>query len=248
VTLLANLAMGLQTHNAGHALYVFNCLTLQNDLASTPVGAPAGYIYSTTSCNRCGDNIIKYRFPTVEECDDANLIDGDGCSSVCKIESGWTCTPTLVNVDIVGPSICTKIPSCNTGTNGQYSGPPPKNMIYLFKPCDDGNTDNNDGCNRLCLVESGWLCTGGTAATFDLCSEICGEGRNYHSYANECDDGNTIDGDGCSSTCTVETGWTCTGGNMARPDVCVIDATTCAVTIDFGYKSCADGNGADADG
>ena len=26
-----------------------------------------------------------------EECDDSNLIDGDGCSKICEIESGWVC-------------------------------------------------------------------------------------------------------------------------------------------------------------
>jgi cysteine-rich repeat protein len=31
-----------------------------------------------------------------------------------------------------------------------------------------------------------------------------------------CDDGNTVSGDGCSSTCSVEPGWTCTGA----PSVC----------------------------
>jgi cysteine-rich repeat protein len=98
------------------------------------------------------------------------------------------------------------------------------------------------------MVEDGWLCSGGSATTPDKCVEVCGEGRNYHSYANACDDGNTVDGDGCSSTCLVETGWTCTGGNMARPDVCFLNPTACAATKDFGFKSCADSNSADLDG
>lgn len=36
----------------------------------------------------CGDGIVD----STEECDDGNLEDGDGCSSVCTIETGWTCT------------------------------------------------------------------------------------------------------------------------------------------------------------
>jgi cysteine-rich repeat protein len=32
------------------------------------------------------------------------------------------------------------------------------------------------------------------------CIETCGDGKNYGLHA--CDDGNTKDGDGCSSTCT----------------------------------------------
>ena len=36
----------------------------------------------------------------------------------------------------------------------------------------------------------------------------------------ECDDGNTDDGDGCSSTCTLENGYKCTGGTHTTPDTC----------------------------
>jgi cysteine-rich repeat protein len=147
----------------------------------------------------------------------------------------------------MGPSVCIKI-DCVTGTNGKYSGPPPKNLVYVFKPCDDNNNDNNDGCNRLCMVELGWTCQGGSSTGPDTCTETCGDGRNYHSFANECDDGNTVDGDGCSSSCTVETGWTCIGGNMARPDVCYVNPTLCAVTKDYGFKSCVDANSANLDG
>jgi cysteine-rich repeat protein len=98
------------------------------------------------------------------------------------------------------------------------------------------------------MVELGWTCKGGTATTPDVCTETCGDGRNYRSYANACDDGNTVDGDGCSSSCTVETGWTCTGGNMARPDVCIVDVTACAATKDYGFKSCVDNNPTNLDG
>ncbi len=37
----------------------------------------------------------------------------------------------------------------------------------------------------------------------------------------ECDDGNILDGDGCSADCTVEAGYVCSGGNITSPDVCV---------------------------
>lgn len=39
-----------------------------------------------------------------------------------------------------------------------------------------------------------------------LCADICGDGR---AVTSQCDDGNTISGDGCSSTCVKETNWTC---------------------------------------
>ncbi len=37
----------------------------------------------------------------------------------------------------------------------------------------------------------------------------------------ECDDGNVLNGDGCSADCTVEAGYACSGGNTTSPDVCV---------------------------
>ena len=39
----------------------------------------------------CGDGIL---LPGMEECDDGNAADGDGCSHDCKIEKGWTCKST----------------------------------------------------------------------------------------------------------------------------------------------------------
>ena len=50
------------------------------------------------------------------------------------------------------------------------------------------------------------------------CSEICGDGLNLGEY--ECDDGNLVDGDGCSSLCKFEEGFICHGGNNISPDKC----------------------------
>jgi len=36
----------------------------------------------------------------------------------------------------------------------------------------------------------------------------------------QCDDGNTANGDGCSSECKVEDGFVCTGGDIETPDAC----------------------------
>jgi cysteine-rich repeat protein len=48
--------------------------------------------------------------------------------------------------------------------------------------------------------------------------EICGDGLNFGLLA--CDDGNTEDGDGCSSTCEIEQDWSCSGGSPTSMDVC----------------------------
>jgi len=85
--------------------------------------------------------------------------------------------------------------------------------------CDDGDLgdlESLDGCSyycwSYCSVECGYTCTGGEErSSADTCSATCGDGVRSH-YAEECDDGNLVDGDGCSSGCEVEEGWTCVGG------------------------------------
>ena len=47
----------------------------------------------------------------------------------------------------------------------------------------------------------------------DTCETVCGDGLRVGSE--NCDDGNSADGDGCSSTCEVEAEWIC---SMARSD------------------------------
>ena len=52
---------------------------------------------------------------------------------------------------------------------------------------------------------------------YQLTLEICGDGLNLGSL--ECDDGNTNDGDGCSSTCKLESGYECTA-QRGGPNIC----------------------------
>ena len=47
-----------------------------------------------------------------------------------------------------------------------------------------------------------------------------------------CDDGNTVNGDGCSSTCTVESGWACYNGSTTTTSVCLI-ADTYTITTKY---------------
>ena len=37
----------------------------------------------------------------------------------------------------------------------------------------------------------------------------------------ECDDGNQLEGDGCSSLCKIEDGFICSGGDYLGPDICL---------------------------
>ena len=61
-----------------------NCETLEGfECYSKPLAESSCKVRSCGNEDRTGD----------EECEDNNTSDGDGCSSNCTIEPGWTCTP-----------------------------------------------------------------------------------------------------------------------------------------------------------
>ena len=63
--------------------------------------------------------------------------------------------------------------------------------------CDDGGRNSYDGCSYYCTVECGFTCEGdGSGNGEDTCSATCGDGV-MSWYAEDCDDGNLEDGDGC---------------------------------------------------
>jgi cysteine-rich repeat protein len=82
----------------------------------------------------CGNGVID----AGEQCDDGNIVSGDGCSTTCTIESGWTCAGQ--------PSVCHT--TCGDG------------IVAGTEQCDDGNTMSGDGCSGTCTVEAGYHCTG----------------------------------------------------------------------------------------
>lgn len=80
---------------------------------------------SATMCSEiCGDGIIS----AAQTCDDRNSNSGDGCSSLCLIEAGYSC---------VGTSNSTCSPICGDG------------KVISPETCDDGPNDNI-GCNSTC--------------------------------------------------------------------------------------------------
>ncbi len=63
----------------------------------------------------------------IEACDDNNLNNGDGCSSGCTIEEGFTCTSE-------SPSVCTQL-NLNAGTSSggcSLSNPDPTVSFFSF--------------------------------------------------------------------------------------------------------------------
>lgn len=61
-----------------------------------------------------------------------------------------------------------------------------------------------------------------------------------------CDDGNLLNGDGCSSSCQIEYGWSCSGGSLASADTC--NAKCGNGVIDGASEMCDDGNLVSGDG
>ena len=177
------------------------------------LGCTASCTYDTTECSYaiCGNNVAE----AGEACDGTDL-SGQTCET-----KGYDTGTLSCNVDCSGfdTSGCSNF-VCGNG------------LLEGTEECDDGNVADGDGCSSTCTIEpvcgNGLLETGETCEIGDSqsCStaesytgtqdcltdcngwtscastEYCGDGQVNGNE--ECDDGNTVDGDGCSSTCTTE--------------------------------------------
>ena len=122
--------------------------------------------------SKCGNGVMDQG----EACDDGNKTPGDGCSAICQIPAGWTCTGS--------PSVCNMAGVCGDG------------ILGASEACDDMNTTGGDGCSADCKkVETGYECR----VPGRRCVPACGDGKVIGGEA--CDDGNTTADDGCSPTC-----------------------------------------------
>lgn len=175
--------------------------------------------------NYCGDGKVT----DGELCDDGNNVDGDGCSAACVTESGWVCT--IVDQK----SVCSRI-ACGNG---------------IFEPnlgeeCDDGDRVSGDGCSANCRKESGWDCSQGEEDGATICHKTCGNGKIETKFGEACDDGNEVDGDGCSASCKVEAGYYCVVSTGSEQSQCY--ARLCGDGFAAGSEECDDGNTVDGDG
>jgi cysteine-rich repeat protein len=84
----------------------------------------------STCKERCGDGIdIKGTYA----CDDGNNLSKDGCSDICTVEAGFTCTAATKTK----PSVCTE--KCD----GTWSG---------FLPCDSGAGVTANCCSNCNIM------------------------------------------------------------------------------------------------
>ncbi|CAD8044305.1 unnamed protein product [Paramecium primaurelia] len=135
----------------------------------------------------CGDSYI---VEGLEECEDGNQIANDGCHN-CQFQCEIDCI------------------TCINGKCKEYQKleEPQKNdtepiIQQIDQIC-------NEGCLQ-CLEEKCQLCEQFSTLENGQCIK-CGNG--YKSKDELCDDGNTLNNDGCSNNCNIEQGWDCNNKN-----------------------------------
>jgi fibro-slime domain-containing protein len=166
---------------------------------------------------RCGDG--KIDAAAGEICDDGNTRAGDGCAADCKsIEKDYACPQP--------GKACTYLVRCGDG------------MLGGIEQCDPPNVGG--GCTADCRLEPGWVCAAPPVPANPnqpaTCHKtVCGDG--VREGAEACDDHNTIDGDGCASSCTLEPD--CSSGTCA---------SRCGDGVKLPREACDDGNTSDGDG
>ena len=168
---------------------------------------------------QCGDGVLQ----AGEGCDDGNTTGGDGCSAVCGVESGFTCSgapSTCADIDecltsnagcaqtctnLVGSYVC----GCNAGYALAHDG-------FSCSDIDECATGNG-GCAQTCTNSVGsYACT-------------CGSGYTLGSDGHACDDVDecSIVNGGCAQLCN----------NVAGSFSCACNA---GYTLDANDASCSD--------
>ncbi len=150
----------------------------------------------------CGNTIVE----TGEDCDDGNSTNGDGCDNDCT----YSCTAAA---DCDDGDLCNGVESCNTTTHVCAGGSSASDGTV----CDrDGMTSTRDICLSMTCVASS-----------------CGDTfvDDTMGGTEDCDDGNSTNGDGCDNDCTFSctADGDCADGNTCNgTETCNTTAHTCA--------------------
>lgn len=177
-----------------------------------------------------------------DDCNDGNPCTDDSCPTV-------TCVHTNNTAACDDGMFCTMTDACSggscVGTGDTCAGEQCIEATDLCGACTmDADCDDGMFCNGGETCAAG-ACVMGTAPCdasescdedTDACAPLCGDGALLE--AEECDDGNDADGDGCDASCMIEGGFTC--------DVDVEPTVCTRVEVDAGPIDADAGMGADA--
>ncbi len=144
----------------------------------------------------CGDGFVD----PGEQCDGANL-DGASCQSLghYRLQGVLSCTAGCAyDLSDCGGRCGDEF--VDTGDGEQC----------------DGENFNGASCQSLGYGAGQIACTAECRRDLSGCSSVCG--NSYREAGEDCDDGDTEEGDGCSASCQVEPGWTC--DVSAEPSAC----------------------------
>eukprot|EP01029_Cantina_marsupialis_P008306 TRINITY_DN197296_c0_g5_i1.p1 TRINITY_DN197296_c0_g5~~TRINITY_DN197296_c0_g5_i1.p1 ORF type:complete len:1328 (+),score=417.53 TRINITY_DN197296_c0_g5_i1:106-3984(+) len=138
--------MRIRWNKTGDTEPYFRCAAAEN-----------GKLYSeiaeiTIDGMSCGDGII---LDGVEECDDGNITEGDGCNAKCSVEDGFKCA----NVDPLAPSVCFSEACTDCG---KYL-----TKVYDWSPCDTNCGEGQQTRKVECIEVSSM-----TSVDISLCSDV----------------------------------------------------------------------------
>jgi cysteine-rich repeat protein len=149
----------MKTSTLAVIVFAFLCV-----ISGTATAKPGGDVLPG-----CGNKVVTGD----EQCDDANNLDGDGCSASCVIEEDWTCEGS--------PSVCKK--NSATVAEPELVLEAKSELVYQLEPQYELEEFNPQ------------------YAAAHVPAEYCGDGILQTHRGEQCDDGNKVEDDGCNSSC-----------------------------------------------
>jgi cysteine-rich repeat protein len=127
----------------------------------------------------CGDEIVDF----VEDCDDGNAVEGDGCDTNCTASACGNGIQSAVehcdDGNVAGGDGCRSdctVEACGDG------------IVDPGEECDDGNLDAGDCCDSACQDEDGMVCSDlDNCTTGDVCVGAVCTGTLSRPWINEYD-------------------------------------------------------------
>ena len=243
---------GTEECDDGNLLSNDGCSVCSIEINSTCTGS------HPSVCQRCGNG----KMEGTEQCDDNNVFTNDGCSNSCMIENHATCLLTQPSTCYVcgngkkeGAEACddgntvsgdgcsatcqTEVLSSVSSSSSvssivsSSSAPSSSSVISSVSPVSSSSS----------TVSSVSPPSSSSSSRSSSSSQapVCGD-RLINAATEQCDDGNKVSGDGCSASCTIESGWQCVGIPSSCTPRCGDGLLIAA------REPCDDGNGTNGDG